>query len=615
MREYDIVKKEGGDNFMKKLKPLSVDRIKLLPGLIKNRHELNREYMMSLKNDNLLQNYYLEAGLMGTQGKPEEYHWGWESPTCQLRGHFLGHWLSAAAMIYRTSSDKEIKAKADKLVSELARCQDENGGEWAGSIPEKYLEWISRGKQVWAPQYTLHKTLMGLIDMHNYAENTQALDVLCNWADWFYKWTGKFSKKEFNDILDIETGGMLEVWADLYEITNDEKHLELLNRYDRPRLFEPLLEGKDVLTNMHANTTIPEILGAARAWEVTGEKRWFDIVEAYWEQAVTKRGVFCTGGQTCGEIWTPPYKFSPRLGDKNQEHCAVYNMMRLADFLYRWTGKSAYADYWERNLYNGILAQQNSETGMVAYFLPLEAGAKKKWGTPTDDFWCCHGTLVQAHANYNYSIYYQDEDGLIISQYIPSKLSWQKNESNIFIQQTIASQVGDIIAVNDLNRTQQCRPNNISVITTVKCDQAVEFNLRFRIPWWVDGKVRVVINGEEKIIESNSSSLIVIKRKWSNDSIMIEFPKKISSVTLPDLPDTVAFMDGPIVLAGLIDREVRLYGDVDKPDTILIADNEREWGGWLSGYRTQNQEYNIRFKPLYEIKDDRYTVYFPVNKS
>ena len=126
---------------------------------------------------------------------------------------------------------------------------------------------------------------------------------------------------------------MLEVWADLYGISGDKEHLALIRRYDRRRLFDPLLAGEDVLTNMHANTTIPEALGAARAWEVTGEERWRRIVEAYWRCAVDDRGYFCTGGQTNGEFWTPPHELSARLGDKTQEHCTVYHMMRLAEYL------------------------------------------------------------------------------------------------------------------------------------------------------------------------------------------------------------------------------------------------------------------------------------------
>jgi DUF1680 family protein len=178
---------------------------------------------------------------------------------------------------------------------------------------------------------------------------------------------------------------------------------------------------------MHANTTIPEIHGAARAWEVTREDRWRDIVEAYWRCAVTERGYFCTGGQNNGEFWIPPQQLSTRLGDKTQEYCTVYHMMRLAEYLLRWTGDAAYEDYWERNLYNGTLAQQHADTGMVTYHLPMRSGSLKKWGTPTDDFWCCQGTLIQGHSVYPNHIFFEDGKDLVLTQYIPCQLDWSKN--------------------------------------------------------------------------------------------------------------------------------------------------------------------------------------------
>ena len=142
---------------------------------------------------------------------------------------------------------------------------------------------------------------------------------------------------------------------------------------------------------MHANTTIPEILGAAAAYEVTGEEKWLEIVKAYWEMAVTQRGTYATGGQTCGEIWSPKMHLAYRLGDKNQEHCTVYNMMRLADFLFRHTKDALYMDYWERNLYNGIMAQgywqgsfthgrksQYPEEGLLTYFFPCGQADRRR---------------------------------------------------------------------------------------------------------------------------------------------------------------------------------------------------------------------------------------------
>jgi DUF1680 family protein len=377
--------------------------MELWDGELRSRQERNRKYMMDLKSENLLLNFNFEAGRRSARNV-DEIHGGWESPICELRGHFLGHWLSAAALRYYATGDMEIKAKADIIVHELALCQKENGGKWVGSVPEKYLHWIARGKGVWAPQYNLHKTFMGLADMYEYAGNKEALEIASNFADWFLDWSESFSRDKFDDILDFETGGMLEVWAQLLELTDDKKYKTLLKNYYRSRLFEPLLRGEDVLTNMHANTTVPEALGCARAYEVTGEQKWRDIVEAYWKLAVTERGQYATGGQTSGEIWSAKNELGARLGDKNQEHCTEYNMIRLADYLFRWTKDPAYADYIEMNIYNGLMAQAYIGGGLISYFLPLNAGAKKGWGSETNDFWCCHGTLVQAFNGRKYEI-------------------------------------------------------------------------------------------------------------------------------------------------------------------------------------------------------------------
>ena len=291
-------------------------KVKIHDSELRRREQANKEYLMKLSSDNLLLNYRVEAGRFTAREVPADAHTGWESPVCQLRGHFLGHWLSAAAIHYHTSKDKDIKAKADLIINELEECQKDNGGQWIGPIPEKYLHWIANGKHIWAPQYNLHKIFMGLVDMYIYADSKKALDIADRFADWFVQWSGTFTREKFDDILDFETGGMLEVWADLLHITENEKYKTLLHRYYRARLFEPLLEGKDPLTNMHANTTIPEVLGCARAYEVTGDTKWLDIVHVYWKCAVTDS--YLATGDRPQRIWMPKNKMKARLGDKNQ---------------------------------------------------------------------------------------------------------------------------------------------------------------------------------------------------------------------------------------------------------------------------------------------------------
>ena len=613
---------------------LPYEAVTLNDASMKKRRDANRRYLMSLDSDRLLLNFRHEAGLPLEIEEGEKIHGGWEFPTCQLRGHFLGHWLSAAAMEYASTGDKELKAKADHIVDELAVCQKENGGEWVGSIPEKYLYRIAEGKTVWAPHYTVHKTFMGLLDMYRYAGNQKALEIALRWAKWFSRWSGQFTREEFDDILDVETGGMLEIWSELYGITGEPEHKQLMERYYRGRLFDVLLAGGDPLTNMHANTTIPEVLGAAKAYEVTGDDKWMKIVRNYWDCAVTKRGQYATGGQTCGEIWTPMRELAARLGDKNQEHCTVYNMMRLADFLFRWTGDAVYADYWEQNLYNGIMAQgywegsfthgQHSDhptKGLLTYFLPLRGGAVKGWASETDDFFCCHGTLVQANATHDRGIYYADGNGISICQYVDSNAVFEVNGNAVLVHQSIDTLAGSLHRsstssalqrVNDITAIYKHNPRRVAMRLSVESEIPMEFEIRIRIPWWTKGNAVVLVNGETVVSDTKPSSFLVLKRVWNQDEVYVELPKGLTACPMPDAPDMVAFADGPVVLAGLCDSECILYGDKDDPESMLVPDNERQWGNWMNTYKTKNQERGIRFIPLYEVGYEPYSVYFQI---
>lgn len=558
------------------------------------RYTVNRNYVASLKNENLLQNFLIEAGLKTWSNKPgDDIHWGWESPECQLRGHFLGHWLSAAARMIAQTGDAEIKGKAEDIINRLAVCQQENGGQWAGSIPEKYLHCIARGKKIWAPQYTLHKTFMGLVDMAKFAQSAKALEIANNWADWFLNWTEGFSRQQMDDILDFETGGMLEVWADLYGLTGMEKYRTLMLRYDRPLLFNRLLAGEDPLTDMHANTTIPEIHGAARAYEVTGEERFRKIVEAYWKQAVTERGYFATGGQTNGEVWTPKQNLSRRLSPTNQEHCVVYNMIRLADYLYRWSGKTEYLDYIERSIYNGLFAQQNIKDGMVTYYLPLHAGAVKKWGTPTGNFWCCHGTVVQAHTLYADLTFYTTGRDMVIAQFIPS-------ETKHMID-------GAIVTTALTARFDKTDANEVNI--SVKAERPCTMSISIRIPWWVQ-EYSLCVNGETKQLKRDADGLLKIERDWLDDKIALVFPKAVYACPLPGEPQTVAFMHGPVVLAGLCDEEREIKLDGKPVPSLFRPFDENGWEDVL--FYLIGQPVGMKFVPIHSILSEKYTVYFPI---
>lgn len=604
---------------------------------LKRREQANRAYLMKLDSDNLLFNYRLEAGRYHGREIPPGAHGGWESPVCQLRGHFLGHWLSAAAMHVHASGDAELKAKADRIIEELAECQKDNGGQWAGPIPEKYLHWIAAGKPVWAPQYNLHKLFMGLVDAHVYTGNEQALDIADRFADWFVEWSGRFTREAFDDILDVETGGMLEVWADLLHITGNKKYETLLERYYRGRLFQPLLEGRDPLTNMHANTTIPEVLGCARAYEVTGDSRWMDIVKAYWRCAVTDRGFLATGGQTAGEVWMPKMKMKARLGDKNQEHCTVYHMMRLAEFLFRHTGDPGYAQYREYNLYNGVMAQtyyqdyglngnphEHPRTGLLTYFLPMKAGLRKEWSSETNSFFCCHGTMVQANASLNRGIYYRDRDDLYICQYFDSDMITEIHGAEFRIVQVQDQMNGNMLtssdtsgyqAINEAAAIHENMPPYRKYDFIVRTSAQTEAALHFRVPEWIMSNAVFHVNGAFHGKSSDSSRFYPIRRVWRDgDRVSVMLPIGVRFVPLPDDERTGAFRYGPEVLAGLCDAERILYVESDDIAAEIEMENEREWGSWRYFFKTANQDPAISFRRIRDIGYEPYQIYFKVIK-
>ncbi len=623
------------------MKDLAGRNVKIGDGDLLRRASANRDYLISLSSDNLLLNYRLEAGRPTENygALPKDIHGGWEFPVCQLRGHFLGHWLSAAALEYDRTGDRELLGKAQNIVDELAKCQEDNGGEWVASIPEKYFAWIAKGKNVWAPHYTVHKTFMGLLDMYRFGHYEKALEIAEKFADWFVRYSDTYNREEFDNILDFETGGMLETWAILLEITAKEKYRRLMDKYYRGRLFDKLLAGEDPLTNMHANTTIPEVIGCAKAYEVTGEERWRKIVEAYWKCAVTDRGSWATGGQTCGEVWTPKQKMSARLGDKNQEHCTVYNMMRLADFLFRWTKEPQYAQYIEKNLYNGIMAQtyyqgggshgQEDEyptEGLVTYFLPMRAGGRKGWASRTQDFFCCHGTLVQANAILNHYLYYQEASDVYVCQYFDSTLEFEIEDTKVILEQKEDTLSGSFHlsstsparqSISPITSKVQEHPDCQMVYLAIRTSKVVSMSLHLRVPTWVAQDVGITINGKPTEIAGKAGSFITITRTWEDgDTVGIELKKCLQVQPLLGEEEKVAFSYGPFTLAGLCSEEKIFCGDREKPETILTHSNEREWGSWKNSFVTKNQTEFVRFLPMKEIGYEPYTMYFPVkNKS
>ena len=319
---------------------------------------------------------------------------------------------------------------------------------------------------------------------------------------------------------------------------------------------------------------------------------------------------------------------SARLGDQNQEHCVVYNMIRLADYLLRFTGKAEYGDYIERNVINGLFAQgffrartldacgesPYPETGIVAYYLPLMAGGQKKWGSKTEDFWCCHCTAVQANASYWEYIYYCKNGEICISQYQPSRLTTKIGNTVFQIQLCKEDDGVSCLEINDAAINGFERPSFDSYVVEIRAEQKTEAVISFRVPWWLKGEIQCSIDGEE-CGEKVRQGYLRLKREWTHNRIRIILPRGLHTWPLTDEEDTVAIMDGPEVLAGLIPGERILFGDKEKPETFIRPHNERVWGNWTRTYKTFDQQNGFYLKPVREIGSEKYTVYFPVRKE
>ncbi len=590
------------------LSTVSIGEVGLLPGLFRERRELAKAYLLRLKTENVLQNFSLEAGIR--IDKPyEEMDQGWEAPYCQLRGHFAGHWLSAASHFAAIDHDALMAARAKDVVQGLKRCQELNGGQWVGSIPEKYFTILSNGKEpIWSPQYTLHKTMMGLFDAYRYTGDKDALAVLEHSADWFSSWSENLVRAGHGEVVySGECAGMLELWSDLYGATKDQRYLQLASRYAMPDVFRELLAGSDPLTNDHANASIPWIHGAARLYEVTGDTRYREIVESFWKQGVESRGMFATTGNNAGEFWIPPRQFGRFLGNRTQEHCTVYNMIRVAQYLYRWTGEARYADYIERALYNGILAQQNPTTGMVCYFLPMQPGAKKRWGSETHDFWCCHGTYVQAQAMFEDLIYYRAHDGVTVSQFIPSQAALGSPGHQIRItQKTDPSGAHSNFSSPD-------ESTKFVIELTIASDEAGPWTLRIRQPSWAIGPGTVNVDGKTVPESVSQNGYLEIDRKWTSSQVKVSFSKRVVKEPLPGDDQRFALLDGPVVLAALADTEPELSAK----DPIMPQYEHQYVDGrdWQSGhFLVRTRQGTIAVKPLYEIADENYCVYFAASR-
>ena len=314
--------------------PFDLKAVRLLDGPFRQAMLRDLQYLRSLDSDRLLHCFRLNAGLPSSA----KALGGWEAPDVEVRGHSLGHYLSACALVYASTGDEPIKAKADSLVAELARCQAALPARgfhpgYLEAFPESFFDRVDNRQPVWVPWYTCHKIMAGLLDMHQLCGNPQALDVLLKIADWVKFRVDRLSVEQMQAALELEHGGMSEVMANLYAVSGNPDHLRLARAFDHRRVFDPLARGEDNLNGLHANTQIPKIIGAARIYELTGEQRYCDIAKCFWDNVALHRS-YAIGGHSDSEHFFPRDQFASHVGAETCETCNTYNMLKLTRHLF-----------------------------------------------------------------------------------------------------------------------------------------------------------------------------------------------------------------------------------------------------------------------------------------
>lgn len=534
--------------------------VKLLEGPFKKAMEADAQYLLKIEPDRLLSDFRSHAGL---QPKAAKYG-GWESSG--LAGHTLGHYLSACALHYASTGDEEFRKRVNYIVDELEETQKARKTGYVGAIPKEDSIWAevakgnirSRGFDLngaWSPWYTVHKIMSGLVDAYLYCDNEKALKINIGMADWVDNLTKNLSDSLIQRMLVTEYGGMNDVLVNTYALTDNKKYLDLSYRFHDRRVLDSLAIRKDILPGKHSNTQIPKVIGTARRYQLTGDQKDLAIADFFW-QTVVHNHSYATGGNSNYEYLGDPGKLSEKLSDNTTETCNTYNMLKLTRELFVLNPSSQLMDYYEKALYNHILASQRHSDGMTTYFVPLRMGGKKNYSNPFNTFTCCVGSGMENHVKYGESIYFRGKDGsLYVNLFIPSELNWKENGVRI-------KQESNVPATNTTTFT----------ITTAK---AKSFSIRIRKPHWAKD-VRVKMNGQSQNITADDKGYIELKRKWkNNDKIEFITAAHFYTESMPDNPNRKAIFYGPTLLAGILgDKEPE---PEDIPVFVTSSPDPNQW--------------------------------------
>lgn len=590
------------------LAPFPLSSVRLGSGIFSRQAEINARYLDSLTANRLLHSFRLTAGLPSSA----QPYGGWEEPHCELRGHFAGgHFLSAVALAYATSGNEDLRKKGDAVVAGLAQCQKKLATGYVSAFPETLFEKLAEGQPVWAPFYTYHKIMAGLLDMYQLTGNAEALLVVEGMARWVGDFFYPISRDQRLRMLRTEYGGMNEVLVNLAAATKKDRYLETAHLFEQPSFLDPLAGRRDELQGLHANTHVPKVIGAARIYEVTGDRRYREIAQYFLEEVLTARS-YVIGNTSEDEHWlTPADQLKGTLTLTNAECCVAYNLMKLERLVFGWTADARWMDAYERSLLNCRLGTQDAN-GLKQYFFPLATGYWRAVNSPEDSFWCCTGTGAEEFAKFSVTIYFRRGKDIYVNQFLASTLDWK--DENIAIEQ------------------QTNFPVEQGTTLRIRTSHPEKRTIHLRIPAWTSTP-ELKINGRPVDAISDPGSYTAITRTWQDgDTVSLRLPMGLTQEVLLGDDATVAALYGPMVLAadlgpGPKDGPTKiLHGrgttppGAPKPNPLLAIDNAHasRAADWIEPASSPT---DLRFKaaadgrslalmPMYQIEDQRYGVYW-----
>ncbi|GIE95488.1 hypothetical protein Ari01nite_29530 [Paractinoplanes rishiriensis] len=560
-------------------------RPRLLPSRYLDNMQRTVAYLRFVDLDRLLHTFRVTAGLPSDA----EPCGGWEAPDIQLRGHTTGHLLSGLAQAAYYLEDPSLREKSAVLVAALAECQAPHG--YLSAFPETIFDSLEAGGNPWAPYYTIHKILAGLIDQHRLLGTAGALTAARGMADWVGLRTGRLTREQMQKVLHVEFGGMNEALADLYEITREPRHLELARRFDHDEIFGPLSERRDTLAGRHANTDIPKVVGAVATYRATGEEHYRTIATYFWDQVI-KHHSYVIGGNSNAEFFAPPDQIVSQLGENTCENCNTYNMLKLTRRLHQLDpDRLDYLDYYEWALLNQMLGEQDPDSahGFVTYYTGLSPSASRKGkeglvndpGTYSSDygnFSCDHGTGLETSTKFAEPIYRTAKDTLTVDLFIPSEIDV----------------AGTTVRLTTLYPYEPRICLGFSGSATL--------TLRLRIPRWVRHPT-LRVNG--KPVPARPGRYASIRRRWrSGDRVELHLPMTPRWLPAPDNPAVAALAYGPLVLAGR-------YGDTP-PEVLPPADPSslRRVPGATPEFTIRSGDRSIQLSPFLDVHHEHYNIYF-----